>query len=254
MAIFGTKASNAGTPAVLRALLCAALCSGLILPACTSASAPEQKDGPSAAATQPAASKEEQQKGESAAGQAKPQAGDESKADRTPQSIPGATDAETREAAQSVRGSLAGFAEKDPKVLKACLSEVGFDPNDYGISWGCFAQTYYRDFRFSVDSVDPERDGRGGIGVTFTIEVPVMTKVVKLMYDTNKAAVESGADARKKGHSDKAWRKAWKKAKVGTDKLSGTLYVLQGKNGSWELEDKAAFAALLMDGYDPRQV
>ena len=41
---------------------------------------------------------------------------------------------------------------------------------------------------------------------------------------------------------------------MGTNTLSATLYVIKVEDGSWEFQDKALFAALLMDGYDPRQI
>lgn len=177
-----------------------------------------------------------------------------SSADKTPDAIPGASSALEKEAAQSVRDSLAAVAEKDAATLKGYLCAVGFDPNDYGVTWTCFAQTYYQDFSFSVDRVEEGTNAQGGVGVSFTVTVPVMTKVVDLLYETNKASVEAGANASESGHANKAWKKAWASAKVETNTLGGTLYVLQAADGTWEFQDKALFAALLMDGYDPRQV
>ena len=178
----------------------------------------------------------------------------DSQVDGTPDVIPGATGASEQEAASSVREFLSAFAQKDAAAIKDCLSAVGFDPNDYGITWTCFAQTYYQDLSFSVDRVEEGKNDQGGIGVTFTAQVPVMTKVVELMYQTNKACVKAGADASKRGHANAAWKKAWKKAQVGTNTLSATLYVIKVEDGSWEFQDKTLFAALLMDGYDPRQI
>ena len=164
-----------------------------------------------------------------------------------------ATEAEAASAQAAVEAVLQGFASQDASVLKATLGGIGFTPEDYGVTWKVFAQTCYQGFSYAVTGTEPRKDSNSGVGVSIRVEVPPMESIIPALYQTSKSALDAGANAKKAGYANAAWKKAWGKAGFSNNKLEATFYVSPDESGTWQIEDTGAFAALLMDGYDPRQ-
>lgn len=164
-----------------------------------------------------------------------------------------ATAQQQQEASAAMAATLQPFADGDSQAAAELLSQVGFDPADFGISWDTFCQLHYGDFSFEVTGWQDSLDAAGGVGVDITVQVRQMPPTLKALKAANEDAISAGAKTSKADYARKWAKKQLSKADIDTHELSATLYVAPDGQGGWRVEDPCSLATLLLDGYDPRQ-
>lgn len=152
----------------------------------------------------------------------------------------------------SLEDTLAAVQQCDRDTLDDLFDAVWFYPQDYGVSAVCFAEAYFEDLTYSVDDVQVKGDGAAAVDLT--VSAYRMSDVLATMEAARDESSAAGADFSSEGYADVAFATMAEEAQWGGDELSVSVDLEQADDGSWAISDEATFAAVLLDGYDPRQV
>lgn len=168
-----------------------------------------------------------------------------------PFSLAGCSD-DAANAQSSLEDTLAAVQRCDEDTLDDLFDVVWFYPQDYGVSAVCFAEAYFGDLTYSVDDVQVKGDGAAVVDLT--VSAYRMSDVLATMEAARDEVSAAGTDFSSEGYADVAFATLAEDAQWGGDELSVSIDLEQADGGSWVVSDEATFAAVLLDGYDPRQV
>lgn len=153
-----------------------------------------------------------------------------------------------------VEDSLSAISSGDYGTAGELLSASGFDSDDYGISAETFDKCYFAGFTYSVNSVSAQSDTQATVNIT--VSAHPMNAVVDTMESARKAAVRAGAKTAKAGYADNAFAKKAEKqaAQWKTEQLTADVELTRGDDGTWSFAEPGTLGAVLLDGYDMRQI
>ncbi len=150
------------------------------------------------------------------------------------------------EAAAAVEALIEPIVTKDTATIEGYLNDVYFDPTVYGITEQEFIDTFFDGLTCEV--IDEYDLSDGSVGVDLKIETRDGARAADLLSRAYQEAVDtdSGVDC------------AQVMSRVDSvsfdDPYYFTVYLVKGDDGTWQLEDVAAFGSALLGGYDPRQL
>lgn len=153
-------------------------------------------------------------------------------------------------AASSAEVTLQQIAAADDATVSDMLSSVQFYSQDYGVSSAVFAQACYEGMVYRVGEASVSGDEAQ---VEVSVTVPVAADVLTTLKQARDAALANGEDALRDGYADAAFKDIMSQTEWDFETLSASVSLVRGDDGSWELADKATLAAVLLDGFDPRQ-
>ena len=131
------------------------------------------------------------------------------------------------------------------------FASVQFFPQDYGVGQDAFAAWYFDGTDVQVADTDVQGD-KATVHLSYTAKR--MADVLPLLEQARDAALAAGASATQEGYANAQFDALAVTAQVATDQLEAYVYLTRGSDGTWSIDDYAALAASLLDGYDPRQI
>ena len=157
------------------------------------------------------------------------------------------------EATASLAEQLDCVTSADSAETQALLQGIDFYPQDYGISYGCFASTYFAKFSYEIGEADQELSSEDEIYLPLTVETYDFEPVRSCMLAAADAAEAAGVDVTQEGYADEhfdqlADPQSWQRLS-----LSCTIVMQRSDDGTWSNTTQQTMAALLLGGYDPSQ-
>lgn len=129
------------------------------------------------------------------------------------------------------------------------LSQIGFYPEDYGVSTDVFLQQYFKQFDHAI--LDATQDG-DYVLVDVQVTVPKATDMLAKFDAARGLALAQDDPIYEEGFADEFYVTAcddgWD-----TEQLTFQARMVQ-EDGQWMLSNEDELATILLDGYDPRQI
>ena len=165
----------------------------------------------------------------------------------------GGCGADTAAAKDSLGTSLTALQERDVQEAQKYFQAVWFDPEDYGVSVETFTDLYFEDFAYSLGKATVNNDG--SVDVEATVSTRDMATVLKDLQGASDAVfAASGGAAIRVGDADQYFYDSYKKSPWGSEDTTFTVTMEQDDDGTWDVRDKGLLGAVLLHGYDPRQL
>ena len=154
-----------------------------------------------------------------------------------------ASERAAREAAGEI---LSRIDEGDVETITAYLEAAWFDLSAYDVSEDDFVEVFFAPFSYELGSARDMSDG------SVEVELWVTT------YDGEQFENALGDAQRDAYDADATLDLSSVAANVALVESSEDnpylLYLVEGEDGSWVVESEGSFGALLLGGYDPRQL
>ena len=166
--------------------------------------------------------------------------------------IQGGCGGKANAAQESLETVLTSLQNQDVQEAEIYLSAVGFDSELYSVSHEAFAAVYFSDFAFQILDTNTNKDGTVSLDVM--IATKNMAEVLRAMEDALDAAFDSGRFPDEVKSTDAWFIEIYESRSFETREKTFTIVMKKDDAGSWEIEDKAMFGSILLDGYDPRQI
>lgn len=151
----------------------------------------------------------------------------------------------------SLEDALAAVRQCDETALDDLFGSVWFYPEDYGVSSTCFAEAYFGDLMYEMGDVQV-KDGNAA-SIELTVSAYRMSDVLSVMEAARDEAAASGVDFLSEGYADAVFSEMAEEAQWDSDELSMSVELECADDGAWMVSNEAMLAAVLLDGYDPRQ-
>ena len=160
-----------------------------------------------------------------------------------------------RDAEESLGLTLAALQNQDNKEASTYLAAVGFDSMMYLVSSEVFSDIYFTGFSYQI--MNGEKSNDSTVTITVKMTTNNMAEVLSSLQEAMEAAfvLESThththtqpiADTYFiEGHKTHSWE---------IHENAYPIMMQKDAAGSWQIADKALFGAILLDGYDPRQI
>ncbi|MGI6590164.1 MAG: hypothetical protein ACOX1O_00905 [Eggerthellaceae bacterium] len=150
--------------------------------------------------------------------------------------------------------TLASLSAGDFETADELVAASGFDSNDYGITAAAFDGQYFSGFTYTVNDVSVQSDTQATVNIT--VSAHPMDAVIETMESARDAAQRAGAKTTRNGYADKAFAKraAKQAGKWKTDQLTADVELTRSADGTWSFAEPGTLGAVLLDGYDLRQM
>ena len=155
------------------------------------------------------------------------------------------------EGAQEAVAAVTSTLTTESATASDLFASVQFFPQDYGVGQDAFAAWYFDGTDVQVADTDAQGD-KATVHLSYTAKR--MADVLPLLEQARDAALAAGASATQEGYANAQFDALAATAQVATDQLEAYVYLTRGSDGTWSIDDYAALAASLLDGYDPRQI
>ena len=155
-------------------------------------------------------------------------------------------------ATDAIDSVLVAIQDQDEQEIKNYLSAVRFDSEEYSVSEKAFAAVYFSDFSYEIIGSEKNKSG------TVTVDVKITTKSMKDMLsaleEARNIALESGSFTAGSPSADAELIDIFESRNWDTHENIFNIEMEKNESGDWQPADKALLGAMLLDGYDPRQV
>lgn len=155
-------------------------------------------------------------------------------------------------ATDALESTFLAIQNQDEQEINKYLSAVMFEPELYSVSNVAFAAVYFSDFSYEIIDAETNKDG------TVTVNVKVTTKsiseMLKALEEALSAALDSESYSVTGNSADEHLISIFESRDWVTHENNFGIVMQKDGSGNWQPEDKALFGAMLLDGYDPRQV
>lgn len=162
----------------------------------------------------------------------------------------------TQAATESLESTLQSVQNQDADVIGKYLTAVWFDPTLYSVSNETFTQVYFDDFSYEIEKA--EENTNGSVTATVKLHSYNMAQVLDDLYAaTEEAYADIDADSEQSTELQDADPFFLEYADAHTwDTTEGSyeIVMIQDDEGAWHIESPATFGAILLNGYDPRQL
>ena len=163
-----------------------------------------------------------------------------------------ACDGKTHAAQKSLEETLVALQNQNVAVAGDFLDAVYFDPTLFSVGMDTFVAAYFSEFTYEIKSSSVNSDGSA------TIEVSLTSKNMAEVLDDLRSATETAAisanGALTSQSADEAFIGIYSLHSWEIHENTFTILMAQDDEGVWNIVDKGAFGAILLDGYDPRQI
>lgn len=143
---------------------------------------------------------------------------------------------------EDARALVDRICQKDEALISQYLDAVFFDVELYGVDEAAFVDAFFEGF--SCDVLDVRDLADGSVEVEVLLTTYNGQEALGLLVDAYRSADGVPDDL----------ASLWADLMPYEQEEPYLLRFVQADDGSWEMEDEAAFGAALLGGYDPRQM